>query len=107
MIKLIKQWMLVVTLLFTPVTWANEEVPAPSEAVTETATETVQTINLNTADAEVIAQSLQGVGLSKAQAIVAYREQNGNFVAIEELTAVKGIGERTLAKNVDRIRLQE
>ena len=36
------------------------------------------TVNINTASAETIANALKGVGLSKAEAIVAYRSANGN-----------------------------
>ena len=56
-------------------------------------------VNVNTADAETISQELQGVGLSKAQAIVEYRKVNGPFKSAADLIAVKGIGERTLEIN--------
>src|SRR4051812_6321731 len=36
-------------------------------------------VNINTADAPTLAQSLDGVGLAKAQAIIAWREANGAF----------------------------
>lgn len=60
------------------------------------------TININTADVATLA-NLDGIGQSKAEAIVAYREANGPFQSQEDLTNVKGIGERTLAKNAERI----
>lgn len=56
------------------------------------------TININTADVETLA-SLNGIGQSKAQAIVAYRDANGPFQSAEELVNVKGIGEVTVEKN--------
>lgn len=56
-------------------------------------------VNINTADAETISAELQGVGLSKAQAIVEYRQANGPFKSADELVEVKGIGERTLEMN--------
>lgn len=64
--------------------------------------ETVQVntqLNINTADAEALAARLVGVGLVKAQEIVLYREKFGDFVAIEELADVKGIGMATVEKN--------
>ena len=61
------------------------------------------TVNINQADAETLADVLVGVGMSKAQAIVAYREENGKFYSAEELTAVRGIGESTIAKNNTKI----
>lgn len=56
-------------------------------------------VNINTADAETISAELQGVGLSRAQAIVEYRKANGPFKSADDLIAVKGIGERTLEMN--------
>ena len=64
-------------------------------------------VNINSADAETLAEVLNGVGLTKAQAIVVYREQHGAFRDAYELTNIKGIGERTVEKNEARIRLQD
>ena len=65
-----------------------------------------QPVNVNTASAEQIAQSLVGVGLSKAQAIVEYRNKNGLFQHPDELVKVKGIGLKTVDKNRDLIRVE-
>lgn len=62
-------------------------------------------VNINTASASEIAEALTGVGMAKAEKIVAYREENGNFAHIDELVNVKGIGVKTLDKNRDRIQL--
>lgn len=62
-----------------------------------------QRVNINTADAPTIAGALDGVGLKKAEAIVAYREANGRFNAPAELTKVKGIGAATVARNEGKI----
>ena len=64
-------------------------------------------VNVNTADAETISAELQGIGLAKAQAIVAYRKQHGPFKSRAELTQVKGIGARTVEINRDNILLRE
>ncbi|WP_332398101.1 ComEA family DNA-binding protein [Vibrio metschnikovii] len=61
--------------------------------------------NVNTASAEEIATLLQGIGLQKAQAIVEYREINGQFLTKEDLTKVKGIGPAIVARNDKRILL--
>ncbi|PTB94060.1 competence protein ComEA [Marinobacter sp. B9-2] len=60
------------------------------------------TININTADVATLA-SLNGIGQSKAEAIVAYREANGPFAVTADLANVKGIGERTIEKNAARL----
>ena len=58
-------------------------------------------VNINTADAEEIAESLDGVGLKKAESIVKYREQIGTFQTLDELANVNGIGKKTLELNRD------
>lgn len=63
-------------------------------------------VNINTADVETLVEGLQGIGPSKARAIVEYRETHGKFAAIEELEDVKGIGAATIAQNRDLIVLQ-
>lgn len=63
------------------------------------------TININTANVETLA-SLDGIGQSKAEAIVAYRDANGPFQSSDDLTNVKGIGERTVEKNAKRMTVE-
>ncbi len=63
-------------------------------------------VNVNTADAETISAELRGVGLSKALAIVDYRKAHGPFKSIDDLTLVKGIGERTVEINRTNILLK-
>ncbi|EZH67845.1 hypothetical protein DH09_07935 [Bacillaceae bacterium JMAK1] len=53
-------------------------------------------VNLNQSD-EVELQTLPGVGPSKAAAIISYREENGPFKTIEDLTNVPGFGSKTFA----------
>ena len=63
-------------------------------------------VNINTASVEELAQNLTGVGGSKAEAIVRYREQFGPFESVEELAEVTGIGSSTVERNRGRIRLR-
>ena len=56
-------------------------------------------LDLNTATSDQLALALNGVGQSKAEAIVSYRDQNGPFVSVDDLTKVKGIGPALLDKN--------
>ncbi|ATH82676.1 competence protein ComEA [Ectopseudomonas mendocina] len=63
----------------------------------------VVTVNLNTADAATLQKELAGIGATKAQAIVAYREEHGDFASVDELLEVKGIGPATLEKNRDKL----
>ena len=60
-------------------------------------------VNVNKADAQTIATSLDGIGLGKAQAIVAYRDAHGPFASFDDLAKVKGIGPRVIEENRERI----
>jgi competence protein ComEA len=88
--KTILSFFVATILLFSAAVWSADGAP----------------ININTATAEQLADSLNGIGLKKAQAIVAYREQVGGFKVLDELTAVKGVGPAILEKNRSMIVLQ-
>lgn len=63
----------------------------------------VEPVDINTADAVALAAAIDGVGLKRAAAIVAYREANGPFSSVRDLTMVRGVGEKTVnaaAKNL-------
>lgn len=64
-------------------------------------------VNVNTADAKTIAKELKGVGLSRAQAIVAYREKNGPFKSVDEVARVKGIGMKVVEQNRANIKVEK
>lgn len=64
-------------------------------------------VNVNTADAETLSAELKGVGITKAIAIVEYREANGPFKSAEDLAKVKGIGARTVELNKENILVEE
>jgi len=72
-----------------------------------TAVPEILIVDINTASAEEMATKLVGIGLIKARAIVAYRDEFGPFQVVEQLTEVDGIGERTLELNRERLRLGE
>jgi competence protein ComEA len=63
-------------------------------------------VNVNEADAATIADVLVGIGMSRARAIVQYREEHGQFSSLEDLANVSGVGDATLANNKDRIRFE-
>lgn len=64
-------------------------------------------VDINTADAQTLAVALKGVGPSKAEAIVTYREQHGPFKSIDDLKAVKGIGDKTIEVNRDAVTVSD
>ena len=54
-----------------------------------------RSVNINTATQSEL-EALPGIGPARSRAIIAFREQNGPFVAVEEITAVSGIGQGIL-----------
>ncbi|MEF3074320.1 helix-hairpin-helix domain-containing protein [Methylobacter sp. Wu1] len=64
-------------------------------------------VNINSADAKTISESLSGIGQKKAEAIVKYRTEVGPFKTAEELANVSGIGEKTVQKNKSDILLSD
>ena len=79
--------------------------PATSvESLPSATEETMEKININTADLEQL-QRLPGIGEVLAQRIITYRDKNGAFESISELTNVEGIGVERLDKIMDYITL--
>jgi competence protein ComEA len=83
---------------------------APLHAKDTSSTKSVKTtiaqqqsmINLNKSNFEQLV-SLKGIGQTKAQAIIVYREQTGGFKSIDELIKVSGIGEKVVNDNRARL----
>ena len=83
---------------------AYEYLIAKENAVTQAREQ--YTVNINRAsEGELV--SLDGIGSSKAQAIILYREMFGNFKTVDELAKVKGIGAKTVEKNRGRLSVQD
>lgn len=97
---MLKQIVLIIALVCASPATVAEDVPSnPKYADIEI------TVNINKASAEELADLLNGIGLKKAQAIVDYRELNGEFTSIDALKEVKGIGPALIEKNQSRILL--
>ena len=62
-------------------------------------------VNINTADATALAKALNGIGPSKAKAIVSYRDKNGPFKSVDQLAMVEGITQKLIDKNRADIKL--
>ncbi|MCB1648136.1 MAG: helix-hairpin-helix domain-containing protein [Pseudomonadales bacterium] len=73
----------------------NQDAEPPIAAKTQ--------VDINKADAATLALALDGVGMAKAQDIIAHRDKIGGFKSLEDLEQVRGIGPATIARNRDRI----
>lgn len=87
---------------------AGEEIPpsSPVSSISSSGTSNNQPlVNINTANTDEL-QTLNGIGPSKASAIVSYREENGLFQKVEDLGQVSGIGDKSLEKIKAQITVQ-
>lgn len=57
-------------------------------------------VNINTATQSEL-EAIKGLGPTKAQSIIAYREANGNFKSVDDLDKVKGFGKASIEKIKD------
>ncbi len=92
--RLIKIWLFIAITTLGSAIWADENA-------------SLARVNINTADAATLARVLDGVGDTRAQAIVTYRETYGAFEEADDLTEVRGIGMRVLEQNRDRIDVED
>lgn len=74
----------------------------PEKANASSSASSSDKVNLNTASAADL-QKLNGIGEKKAEQIIAYREQKGQFKKIEDLKEVSGIGDKTFAALKDHL----
>ena len=79
-------------------------VPAPTPEAAESGVPP-EPVNINTADAETL-MTLPGIGETRAADIIAYRQANGPFRMVEQLTDVPGIGEGILAGLIDYVTVE-
>ena len=62
-------------------------------------------VNINTASQEEL-MNLPGIGASKAQSIIQYREEHGAFQDVEELTNITGIKSGVYEKIKELVRIR-
>ena len=84
---------------------ADEVIKPSAELTVESTSAVIHSININNASAQELADALNGVGLERAKAIVAWRQKNGQFLELNDLLKVKGIGKKILAANAEKIKL--
>ena len=66
-----------------------------------------QPVDINSADAQALAEAIKGVGLARAEAIVIYREKNGPFASVDELIRVQGIGDKTVQSSRENLTVKQ
>lgn len=74
-------------------------------AVADEASAAQEPVNINSADLETLV-TLNGIGEVRAEAIIAWREDNGQFVSVDQLAEVSGIGEATIEANRDLLSIE-
>jgi len=83
----------------------GQQIVVPIIGDTNVGTEKKDTlVNINTADAELL-MTLTGIGESKSESIISYRENTGRFDCIEDIMKVPGIKEAAFAKIKDKIKV--
>jgi competence protein ComEA len=80
--------------------------PPPASNARQLPRPAAESVNINTADAETIADVLVGIGPAKAEAIIAHRKTHGPFKSLEQLGDVEGISDGTVSRNRGRITLR-
>ncbi len=80
----------------------NTGEPATNQSEVLTNAENSGKININSADLKTL-DSLPGIGATRAQQIIDYREKNNGFKSIEEIKNISGIGDKTFEKIKDQI----
>lgn len=63
--------------------------------------EGITPIDINAATPEQLATAIRGVGIKRAQAIVEFRQANGPFSSVDDLTLVRGVGQKTVDASRD------
>ena len=70
-------------------------------------TVSAELVNINKASADIMQDNLKGIGAKKAEAIIAYRNEHGDFKKLEDLKEVKGIGDTLFEKIKNDISLDQ
>ena len=85
--------------------WGQQPTGTTAPAAKSTPAAATAKVNINTADEASLA-SVKGIGEKKAKAIIEYREKNGLFKSVDDLTKVKGIKAKQLAKVKDQVTVE-
>lgn len=99
---------LTASLIGVPLAWGQQQMPKPAvpsmpaspaatPAMAPSAPADGAKVNINSAD-EAELMAVKGIGKAKAKAIIEYRQKNGPFKSVDDLTKVKGIKEKSLQK---------
>jgi competence protein ComEA len=75
----------------------------PNKTTARVSKQPITKIDLNKADAKILAKSVKGIGQKRAEAIVNYRNEHGNFKSIEELAQVRGFGKQFVKNHLAQL----
>ena len=86
-------------------TSASASAQTKAKATVKASDEEGTQVSINSASAEDLAHAMNGVGLKKAQAIIAYRDEYGPFKTLDDLKQVPGIGSSLVERNLTHLTL--
>ncbi len=89
-------------MIYVPKQGESVRQPPVATAVTPSGDQKSQSVNVNQADATEL-QTVNGIGPAKAEAIIAYREEHGEFQQIDDLRKISGFGEKTVERLKDQL----
>ncbi|PWY54836.1 competence protein ComEA [Legionella qingyii] len=90
-------------LSFAVVTFSAHAVVPKETSVKNKPPVVIHKIDLNSADLSTLTGSVKGIGRKRAEAIIAYRKSHHGFKSLEELAEVKGLGQRFMTANRDKL----
>lgn len=100
-----KKLLLLAFMITTPNVLASEALTTTVSAEKQMMSQQTMKLDLNSANLSQL-EAIPGIGTSKAQAIIAYRDIKGQFTSLEQLEEVKGIGAKLRHKLAMHVHIQ-
>lgn len=80
---------------------AEGSLPSTSTTISEKTPATA--VDLNTADAKTLSKAMKGIGIKRAEAIVKFRTEHGNFKSLDDLSGVSGLSKKFVVSHFEQL----